>query len=183
MSWSPPTRRARSFIATRQWVEMMRQAEADIRHDLPTFARRRDSGPNFDLYHWNPPISAICLPGFVKVYRTELTIGGRHFALVAAPIVNSQGASGDVVEWRDRTAEVRSKARFPASSMAAGWRFQPTPRHRRHGRFLPQAVDGHQRPGSTPTAAALTDVPPCLNRSSEGDLRQDRNRHRGMLGN
>lgn len=88
-------------------LEMMRQAESDIRKDLPEFKADSILGANFDIYHKNPAYQRNMLAGLQGTHRTEIVVGGRYFALVACPIVNAQGDRlGTAVEWRDRTAEV-----------------------------------------------------------------------------
>lgn len=86
-------------------LDMMRQAEADIRRDLPQFRADGILGSNFDIYHKNPAHQRNMLSKLQSSHRTELTIGGRYFALVATPIVNERRERlGTAVEWRDRTA-------------------------------------------------------------------------------
>ncbi|MFO1403814.1 MAG: methyl-accepting chemotaxis protein [Azonexus sp.] len=165
-------------------VEMMRQAEADIRHDLPNFRADGILGSNFDSYHRNPAHQRNMLAGLRESYRTELTIGGRHFALVAAPIVNSQGERlGTVVEWRDRTAEVRIESEVSGiiEAAVAGDFNQRLDTGAMAGFFrklsmgINDLLDANSR--------ALTDVAAMLNRLSEGDLSSKiETDYRGMLG-
>ena len=88
-------------------LEMMRNAEADLRTQLPNFRADAILGSNFDIYHKQPTHQRNILAALRGIHRTEIAIGGRYFTLVACPIVNNQGERlGTVVEWRDRTAEV-----------------------------------------------------------------------------
>jgi methyl-accepting chemotaxis protein len=57
------------------------------------------------------------------LYRTEITVGGRSFSLVACPIVDGHGVRlGTAVEWRDRTLEVQIESEVSGiiSAAAAG---------------------------------------------------------------
>ncbi|WP_105166891.1 methyl-accepting chemotaxis protein [Pseudoalteromonas sp. T1lg23B] len=88
-------------------LEMMRNAERDIRKDLPQFDANNLIGANIDVFHKNPAHQRGMLAKLTSAYSTEIVVGGRTFGLVANPILNSEGERiGTVVEWDDRTNEV-----------------------------------------------------------------------------
>jgi methyl-accepting chemotaxis protein len=88
-------------------LEMMRNAEPDLRKDLPNFDSSQLIGQNIDVFHRNPAHQRRLLETLSKPYKTEIKVGGRTFGLVANPIVTDTGErAGTVVEWEDRTAEV-----------------------------------------------------------------------------
>ncbi|KNC68690.1 methyl-accepting chemotaxis protein [Pseudoalteromonas ardens] len=88
-------------------LEMMRNAESDIRKDLPNFDSSQLIGQNIDVFHRNPAHQRRLLETLSQPYKTEIKVGGRTFGLVANPIVTDTGErAGTVVEWEDRTAEV-----------------------------------------------------------------------------
>lgn len=88
-------------------LNMMRQAESDIRKVLPRFDAGKLLGANMDVFHKNPAHQKELLAKLSSTYRSEIHIGGRTFYLTANPIHNDEGQRiGSVVEWRDRTAEV-----------------------------------------------------------------------------
>ncbi|MEQ1439303.1 methyl-accepting chemotaxis protein [Fontimonas sp. SYSU GA230001] len=92
-------------------VEMLTKAESDIRKALPHFDVRRLQGAKIDMFHKNPEHQARLLATLRETYRTQISVGGRTFALTAAPIINEAGERlGSVVEWKDRTAEVAVEA-------------------------------------------------------------------------
>ncbi|MBL8449126.1 MAG: HAMP domain-containing protein [Dechloromonas sp.] len=165
-------------------IEMMRQAEADVRRDLPNFRADGILGSNIDSYHKNPAHQRNMLAGLRESYRTELVIGGRHFALVAAPIANARGERlGTVVEWRDRTAEVKLESEVSGiiEAAVAGDFSQRLDAGKMAGFFrklstgINDLLDANNR--------ALGDVAAMLNRLSEGDLSQRiETDYRGMLG-
>ncbi|RZF80903.1 methyl-accepting chemotaxis protein [Pseudoalteromonas sp. CO325X] len=88
-------------------VNMMRNAERDLRKDLPNFDSSNLLGQNIDVFHKNPAHQRSMLEKLSTTYSTEIVVGGRTFGLVANPILTEEGErAGTVVEWDDRTAEV-----------------------------------------------------------------------------
>ncbi len=88
-------------------VGMMRNAEQDIRRDLASFSVDKLMGANIDQFHKNPAHQRGLVGAMTTTYRSEISIGGRTFGLVANPINNESGDRiGTVVEWNDRTDEV-----------------------------------------------------------------------------
>ncbi|MDO9425179.1 MAG: methyl-accepting chemotaxis protein [Methylobacter sp.] len=86
---------------------MMRLAETDIRKSMPHFDSGKLLGSSIDSFHKNPAHQKELLAQFSSILRSEVTIAGRTFYLVANPINNENGERlGVVVEWKDRTAEV-----------------------------------------------------------------------------
>ena len=91
----------------RSVTEMLTNAESDLRKVLPQFDVRRIIGSNFDAFHKNPAHQRNLLAGLRGTYRTQITVAGRTFGLIANPIVDDRGERvGSVVEWKDRTEEV-----------------------------------------------------------------------------
>jgi methyl-accepting chemotaxis protein-1 (serine sensor receptor) len=89
---------------------MLSKAEGDVRKALPTFDVRKIVGSSVDIFHRNPAHQKSMLAALRDTHRTQITVGGRIFALVATPIQDSQGRrAGTVVEWNDRTAEVATE--------------------------------------------------------------------------
>ncbi len=88
-------------------VDMMRNAESDLRRDLPGFDVDKLLGANIDQFHKNPAHQRSMVGAMTSTYRTEIVVGGRTFGLIANPINNDEGERiGTVVEWNDRTSEV-----------------------------------------------------------------------------
>ena len=86
---------------------MMRLAEADIRKSIPHFDSGKLLGSSIDSFHKNPAHQKELLTQLNSTFRSEITIAGHTFYLVANPINNESGERlGIVVEWKDRTAEV-----------------------------------------------------------------------------
>ena len=88
-------------------LNMMQNAESDLKKDLPNFDSSRLMGANIDIFHKNPAHQRSMLERLTSTYKTEIVVGGRTFALVANPVFNDEGERiGTIVEWNDRTSEV-----------------------------------------------------------------------------
>jgi methyl-accepting chemotaxis protein len=88
-------------------LDMLRNAESDLRKVLPTFNVANLVGSNIDQFHKNPSHQKSLLATFTSTYRTQIVVGPRTFSLAASPVFNEKGERlGSVVEWSDRTIEV-----------------------------------------------------------------------------
>jgi methyl-accepting chemotaxis protein len=95
--------------------EMFKNAEADIRKDLPEFRADQLLGANIDQFHKNPAHQRGMVTGLKSTLKASLVIGGRHMDFVANPVVNDDGERiGTVVEWLDRTHEVKIEKEIEA---------------------------------------------------------------------
>ena len=91
-------------------ANMMLDVEADLKQALPNFDAHNIIGQSIDIYHKNPAHQRGMLSSLQDTYRTQIEVGGRTFALVANPIFNQQNERiGTVVEWNDRTQEVKAE--------------------------------------------------------------------------
>jgi len=87
--------------------DMMLTAQSDIRKDLPGFDAANLTGINMDRFHKNPVHQQRMIGELRQTYKTEITVGGRVFSLVATPVLSAQGERlGTAVEWSDRTQEI-----------------------------------------------------------------------------
>ena len=88
-------------------LEMLRQAEGDIRQDLPKFDASSIVGTNIDVFHRDPSHQRRMLDALSSKHGTRLHIGGRHFDLVVSPVLGDNGVRvGTVVEWEDVTEKL-----------------------------------------------------------------------------
>ena len=88
-------------------LEMMGNAQADIRKALPNFDVTKLIGTNIDSFHKNPAHQRGLLAGLNQTFTSQLELGGRTFRIVANPVSDDAGKRlGTVVEWADRTQEV-----------------------------------------------------------------------------
>lgn len=102
-------------------ANMMREVEDDLKQVLPNFNANNILGQNIDIYHKDPSHQQHLLKKLDKTYQTEIKVSGRTFGLVANPITNEQGERlGTVVEWSDRTQEVKAEDEVNHMISAAG---------------------------------------------------------------
>ncbi|MFA5242750.1 MAG: methyl-accepting chemotaxis protein [Sulfuricella sp.] len=88
--------------------DMLKNAESDIRKDLPDFSADKLQGANIDVFHKNPAHQRQLLKTFTTTYKATINIGGRTFRLAANPVFNAAGQRlGASVEWIDATEEVK----------------------------------------------------------------------------
>ncbi|MCB1754076.1 MAG: cache domain-containing protein [Gammaproteobacteria bacterium] len=85
---------------------MFRNAQQDIRKDLPNFDVDRLKGQNIDSFHKNPSHQRKMLSLLTDEHQAEINVGGRIMGFIANPVTSESGVRlGTVVEWKDRTAE------------------------------------------------------------------------------
>ncbi len=99
----------RTIIYTNEAViDTLRNAQDDIRKDLPNFDVDTLLGGSIDQFHKNPQHQMQMLDTLSGVHSADIIVGGRHMTLVLSPVTDDEGVRiGTVVEWADRTAEVR----------------------------------------------------------------------------
>lgn len=84
----------------------LKEAEEDIRKDLPKFDTAKLVGQNIDVFHKNPEHQRGMLAKLDGRYKTSILVGGRSFDLVANPVFGANKERlGTVVEWLDGTAK------------------------------------------------------------------------------
>lgn len=87
---------------------MFKHAEADIRKQLPEFDAGKVMGASIDVFHKNPEHQRAMLGKLNTTYQAPIQIGGRHLQITANPVQDKGGQRiGTVVEWLDRTNEVK----------------------------------------------------------------------------
>jgi methyl-accepting chemotaxis protein len=165
-------------------IEMMRRAESDIRKQLPNFRADAILGSSFDIYHRNPSHQRNLLGGLTSAHRADLSIGGRHFGLVATPILNANGQRlGSSVEWLDRTAEVliENEVSSIINAAATGDFSRRLDASKMNG-FYKQISEGINRLLEANTRA-LEEVGAMFARLAQGDLTEKIDSdYQGMLG-
>lgn len=87
---------------------LFKAAETDIREQLPNFDANHILGANIDIFHKNPSQQRDFLANAQTNFQSEMKIGPRHFHLSVNPVIAAEGERiGTVVEWVDRTLEVK----------------------------------------------------------------------------
>ncbi len=99
---------------------MLKNAEADIKKDLPNFNADTLLGTCIDGFHKKPEHQRQLLKTFTSTFKTSLKIGGRSFRLSANPVFNEAGQRlGASMEWIDATEEVKIEDEVKAIVQAA----------------------------------------------------------------
>ena len=102
---------------------LLREAEADLKKDLPKFSVDTLIGTNIDVFHKNPSHQRQMLQSLSSVHRATIKIGKWSFDLVATPLKKADGSrAGTVVEWAD--ASIRLQNLDYAGQVAAASRSQ-----------------------------------------------------------
>ena len=153
--------------------QMLKNAETDIRNELSDFDASDLLGKNFDTFHKNPAHQRNLLAHLTTTYETQINVGGRTFRLVANPIIgDNRQRIGTVVEWADRTDEVRTEQEVSSMVSAASigdlsFRIETESKqgfHRTLGEGLNHMVGT--------VDSVIADVAEVLNSLANGDLTQ-----------
>lgn len=91
-------------------INMLANAEEDIRQDLPDFDARNLIGTSIDTFHRDPSHQRRMLDGLKTTFKGQIKIGPRDFSLIATPVVDESGKRlGAVVEWADITQQLAAE--------------------------------------------------------------------------
>lgn len=164
-------------------VTMMRRAANDIRKDLPNFNPDRLVGESIDNFHKDPSHQRAMLARLEDTYRTQITVGGRYFNLIATPVKNEAGEKlGTVVEWTDVTTQIETEREVEklVSSVSLGDLGALISTDGKEGFFL--NVSNGLNDLSQTVNAFVRDISVSLQRISEGDMRVTiDNEYQGMF--
>jgi methyl-accepting chemotaxis protein len=90
-------------------TDLLREAESDLKKELPHFDVNTLVGTNIDVFHKNPQHQRQMLASLSAVHRAMIQIGERKFDLVATPVKNEDGSRvGVVVEWSDASIRLQN---------------------------------------------------------------------------
>ncbi len=90
-------------------VALLREAEADLKRELPHFSVDGLIGANIDVFHKDPTHQRRMLHSLTSVHRATIKVGKWSFDLVATPLKNPDGSqSGIVVEWADASLRLQN---------------------------------------------------------------------------
>ena len=82
-------------------VNMMKEAEAELKKDLPRFNVATLIGSNIDIFHKDPIHQRTMLTALVKPHAATINVGGRAFDLLVTPLTDNGKRIGFCVEWSD----------------------------------------------------------------------------------
>ncbi|WP_315755305.1 MULTISPECIES: PAS domain-containing methyl-accepting chemotaxis protein [unclassified Bradyrhizobium] len=88
---------------------LMREAEADLKTQLPNFRVDGLIGTNIDVFHKDPTHQRRMLQALASEHRATIKIGKWTFDLVAQPLKHPDGTrAGTVVEWSDASVRLQN---------------------------------------------------------------------------
>lgn len=163
--------------------EMLQAANADLRKELPQFDANNILGKNIDIFHKNPAHQRKLLERLTDTYRTRITVGPRHFNLIATPVLSDDGERlGTVVEWADITQQViiEGEVEKLVSDVSKGHLGALISTGDKQGFFL--NISNGLNELSQTINHFVRDLSVCVHKLSEGDLQvQIDNQYSGMF--
>lgn len=162
----------REIIYLNRSVENMLQSnEAELRKELPHFSAKEVLGKSIDIFHKNPSHQTAMLERLNDKMVAEIKVGAQNFRLTASPISDaSSNRIGTVVEWLDRTKEIKAEkevARIVEASLAGDFTQRIDEEDKEE--FMLTLAQGLNQLTKT-TESGLNEVSNVLLALSEGDL-------------
>ncbi len=90
-------------------LALMRDAEPELRRDLPDFAADRLVGRSIDIFHRTPSRQRGMLDALTRPHAATIAVGSRRFDLLVTPLSDKGARIGFVVEWSDATLRLRNR--------------------------------------------------------------------------
>ncbi|RKD35945.1 methyl-accepting chemotaxis protein [Rhizobium sp. WW_1] len=87
---------------------LLKEAEEDLRKELPRFSLSSLIGSNIDIFHKNPTHQRTMLAALKTQHRATIWIGQRIFDLIVTPLMEKNRSVGFVVEWADAKARIQN---------------------------------------------------------------------------
>jgi methyl-accepting chemotaxis protein len=164
--------------------DMLQVAEHDIKRVLPNFDARKLQGASMDVFHRNPAHQRGLLEALKTTHASQISVGGRTFRLIANPVFSDSGERiGSVVEWADRTEEVRVEKEVSevVGAAANGDFSQRIPLDGKTGFFA--TLSGQVNQLLDVSSRGLNDIAQVLSGLAAGDLtRTIEAEYEGMFG-
>ncbi len=88
--------------------ELLKQAEDDLKKELPRFQVDKLVGSNIDIFHKNPSHQRGMLSKLTTQHRATISVGPHSFDLIVTPLKHGQAVTGFVVEWADARARLQN---------------------------------------------------------------------------
>ena len=152
---------------------LLTRIESDLRGVVPSFDVTKIVGSNFDAFHRNPAHQRGIVDGLKGPHRAQVKFGPHTIRLIATPIVDAKGQrAGAVLEWVDRTDEVKVEEEITAlvEAAARGDFSRRLETAQRQGFF--KILGDHMNRLFGTTESTLQAVSAALKQISQGDLRQ-----------
>lgn len=165
-------------------VTMLSAVQNDLRKALPHFDVGQLIGTSIDSFHKNPSHQSNLLANLTSTYRSQISIAGKTFLLIASPVFAKDGKRlGSVVEWLERTQEVAVELEVSnlVDAAVSGDFTQRIDPAGKAGFMLKLAEGMNQLVKSN--EAGLSDIARVLGALAQGDLTQQITAdYRGLLG-
>ena len=153
---------------------MLRRLEPDMRTLVPTFDANRILGSNFDTFHRNPAHQRGLVDNLKQPHRVQIKAGPNTMRLVASPIIDARGQrAGTVVEWIDRTVEVRAEEEVTTVVEAAAQGDFGRRIDTRASEGFFRVLGEHMNNLLATTEGHLGQIGQALNGIAQGDLTQE----------
>jgi methyl-accepting chemotaxis protein len=152
--------------ANKAMAGLLRRIENDLRATVPNFDANKLLGASFDAFLQRGIIDNLRQP-----HRAEVKFGPHSIRLVASPIADAQGRhAGAVLEWVDRTVEVRAEEQITAVVQGAvqGEFSRRVDTSGSEGFF--RMIGEHLNSLVATTDRSLGEFSQALNRVAQGDL-------------
>ncbi|MCM2291363.1 PAS domain-containing methyl-accepting chemotaxis protein [Allorhizobium sp. BGMRC 0089] len=79
--------------------DLLKEAEGDLRKELPRFDVSKLVGSNIDIFHKDPSHQRNMLAKLQKQHKATIWVGQRVFDLIVTPLKDGGKVTGFVVEW------------------------------------------------------------------------------------
>jgi PAS domain S-box-containing protein len=87
-------------------MKLMREAEAELKRELPRFSVATLIGSNIDVFHKDPSHQRRMLATLSRQHAATIQIGARPFDLLVTPLTIDGKRAGFAVEWSDARARL-----------------------------------------------------------------------------
>ncbi|MDR5011968.1 methyl-accepting chemotaxis protein [Agrobacterium tumefaciens] len=102
---------------------LLKEAETDLKKELPRFDFGKLVGSNIDIFHKNPSHQRNMLAALKAQHRATIWVGHRAFDLIVTPLLEGTKTTGFVVEWanaKERLQNVDFQGQMVAISRVQG---------------------------------------------------------------
>lgn len=102
---------------------LLKEAETDLKKELPRFDFGKLVGSNIDIFHKNPSHQRNMLAALKAQHRATIWVGHRAFDLIVTPLLEGTKTAGFVVEWanaKERLQNVDLQGQMVAISRVQG---------------------------------------------------------------
>ncbi|ATN33078.1 chemotaxis protein [Rhizobium sp. ACO-34A] len=79
--------------------DLLRDAESDLKKELPRFEFAKLIGSNIDIFHKNPSHQRNMLANLQKQHKATIWVGAHAFDLIVTPLKRGNKLDGFAVEW------------------------------------------------------------------------------------